>query len=331
MVRRMTDLKKIAKVLFPLLLFIFAMYTALTSRVDVGGVARSQSLSPNDLVFFQRGEPYAVCGPSASRTKIGLQGAVSTAARWVGYSSSSRGTLFIDATNRIGVLRVDVGRRQAQVATNVDTREFKGEWGLHDDILYSVSKSANAVFLESRRLGDKGSSTKMELPIAAVPGYISRPSICGSRLAVSIASSIYLVDMRRNKAKQIGLGVNPVFLKDNVVVYALPLCDQNRVMLEAYLCKSRKRVRYDVWRARGIGRFPVLLPMVPHIRPYEIKRVAPIDGKCRLLVEVRRLGYGDSDLFLVNTSTNSTVRLPYVVDRPIWELVPLRQLQQECL
>lgn len=321
--------KKIITNLFAGVIILIVIYTLISSHIDAGGrIQNKSSKINNSLVFFSNNALFIKTSSNTSLTMLSLQGTVSSAARWLGYSKTYKGILFIDdMSDKIGVLQIDEKKLSAHVISEVFSRKFKGKWGINEDKLYNVRLANGAVYLESYSLKnssktDKEQSFKISFPTTVDNdlGVISKPSVCENLLVFSIAYSVYLIDLNTYKMKWIGHGTYPVLLNKDVVVYAKDLNDQNRLSVELYYINTKKYKNCDVWKAQGFARLPVLLPMVPHQRPDDIYRIEPINSKNLLLVEVTRHNYAESYLFMLDVLRNKSYRLSYSPGRSDWSL-----------
>ena len=174
--------------------------------------------------------------------------------------------------------------------------------------------------IDNNSMVQEGHSINVPFPTALNKGLggISRPSVCENLLVVSIASKVYLIDINTHKMKLIETGKNPVFLNKDTLVYAKELNDPNCLSVETYSIKAKKYKIYAIWRAKGLARLPVLIPMVPLQRPDDINRIETMNYKNILLVEVTRHNYGFSYFFEVDLSKNTSFRLPYSPHRSSW-------------
>ena len=114
--------------MFAILILLIIVYTIILSQIDAGGPIQNQTIKSNQgLLYFSNNVLFLKNGSSNALLRLNLQGTISSAARWVGYSSFHKGVLFIDdMSDRLGVLQIDAKMQSAKVSSDISTMVYKG-------------------------------------------------------------------------------------------------------------------------------------------------------------------------------------------------------------
>ena len=313
------------------------LYTVVLSRIEPDQKSTVCPINPSGEVIFRMsgGGPMMYTTGGGSRELALLRGRLYSSEVWLGFSSFYGGVLILnrlaggDHTDIYSVLRVDGSRRTCGLSSPLDLRSHRGEWGLIGRKAHRIDIRGRSVRLLRRTLGRSDTEQivfESELPPGVVIDRldsISSPSMAGEYLAFSVGGNVLVLDMQRKTIKRIASGAHAVFCSDHtLVIIPSTVTDANRLYIETYDFRTGRTANVDVWLAQGLQRLPVLLPMVPQNRPDEIKSVSAIPDSSLLLVEVTKLGYDSSYLFLVDISGHTSCRLPVSPSRGQWSWVP---------
>lgn len=314
-------------------------YTIVISRIELDRKSAACTINlPGALVFnTSERRPMMYTAVGGSRELSLQRGQLYSSQVWLGFSSFFGGVLILNrlAGNSVAdtyaVLHVDSARRICEVSPPLELGAQHTDWTLIGNKAYRIDIRGGSLRLMRRMLG----RTDVEhivcettaLPISVDNlDRISILSIAADRLVFSVSRNVLVLNMRKKTVDYIGSGSDPIFCSRHILAFIPESSDANRVYLRTYDFRTGKIADVNVWVAQGWHRLPVLLPMVPHCRPERIRSISTIPGSSLLLVEVTRLGYGNSYLFLVDISHRTSCQLPIDLGRGQWSWAPAGEL-----